>query len=319
MSSILKALKQLERDHADADPASRPLVEPADGTESPPPAALRRRRQRWIRGVAGVAGVSAAVVGGALLGAVLDPAPPDGSEAGEVISPAAGVVDSSVLPSRDGALQAVGSVPERMERVASRQPPVAVESVRPDSVEPRELPGSAPGPTSARAELASAQGLALAPDPVVLDPVVLDPVVLDPVVLDSVVLDPVVPDRVAPAPEAALSPVVPARALAASSPAVKRRPASEPAAVVDPRGAATIAALEPVVDAETAKTPLPGLDSTRWHPSPERREAQVRVAGRRRSVSQGEVVSGYRVLDITPSAIVFEREGGTFRVRVGDR
>ena len=304
MSSILKALKQLERDHADADPASRPLVEPADGTESPPPAALRRRRQRWIRGVAGVAGVSAAVVGGALLGAVLDPAPPDGSEAGEVISPAAGVVDSSVLPSRDGALQAVGSVPERMERVASRQPPVAVESVRPDSVEPRELPGSAPGPTSARAELASAQGLALAPDPVVLD---------------SVVLDPVVPDRVAPAPEAALSPVVPARALAASSPAVKRRPASEPAAVVDPRGAATIAALEPVVDAETAKTPLPGLDSTRWHPSPERREAQVRVAGRRRSVSQGEVVSGYRVLDITPSAIVFEREGGTFRVRVGDR
>ena len=275
MSSILKALKQLERDHADADPASQPLVEPADGTDPPPPAALRRRRQRWIRGGAAVAAVSAAVLGGALIGSVLDAPPPDGVALGEAASPAAEGVDSSPPASRGGAAPAGGSVPERAERVASPPPPAAVELVRAEPAEPAELrepSRSAPGPKREPVAWSDLQRPAPAPDPV------------------------------APAPEApseSLSRLVsPVRAVGANSKGVAKPPALEP---------------------DRVKTPLPGLDSTRWHPTPERRAAQVRVAGRRRSVSQGEVVSGYRVLDITPSAIVFEREGESFRVRVGDR
>jgi len=84
--------------------------------------------------------------------------------------------------------------------------------------------------------------------------------------------------------------------------------------VAPPASAASDRA-EPVA----VETPLPGLESTRWHPAPERRQAQLLVAGTRQWVGQADRVSGFEVLEITPSSVVLERGDEVFQVRVGAR
>jgi hypothetical protein len=63
--------------------------------------------------------------------------------------------------------------------------------------------------------------------------------------------------------------------------------------------------------------PQLGLVRTRWHPRPERREALVVVDDAEQMVREGDETLGYAVIEITPSSIVFGREGDTVRVRVG--
>lgn len=101
--------------------------------------------------------------------------------------------------------------------------------------------------------------------------------------------------------------------------------------VVSTEGLLDTAPVEPVVARRAdviadrrvpvARSPLAppslGLDRTRWHPLPERREANVVIDGVGRVVREGDEALGYTLLEITPSWIVFGLAGETVRVRVG--
>jgi hypothetical protein len=45
----------------------------------------------------------------------------------------------------------------------------------------------------------------------------------------------------------------------------------------------------------------------------------VEIDGTSRLIRQGDEALGYRVVEITPSSVVFGRDGETVRVRVGAR
>jgi hypothetical protein len=133
---------------------------------------------------------------------------------------------------------------------------------------------------------------------------------------------PAPPPRVEREPEPAPRPAASQRA-AAPLPAVKVR------AVAGAKPPPELAVrAESVLDAPVARPPEPasgieppslGLERTRWHPQPARREANIVVAGEQRTVREGDQVLGYRIVEITPSSIIFDKNGRTERVRVGAR
>ncbi len=110
------------------------------------------------------------------------------------------------------------------------------------------------------------------------------------------------------------------RAEPAAPAASQRLAESMPPREPEPVSASPESELEP--DVQVARLPLdpPGLFpvQTSWHPKVERREAQLEsLFGEARSVREGDLVDGYLVSEITPSSVLFARDGQTVRMRVG--
>ena len=343
MSSILKALEQLERDRAREGVETQPPVEPQ---ASEGPQFTRRRRQRRIRQVGAAVALVAAVVAGFLGGAVLDraervgvaPPRPSDATAGEPAGKPA------VTPSRRVPVPPPASAPA--EGVAPREPLVAAP---PPAPSPGEMEIGAPTPslepttsplTAALAEKPAgppqrspsvrpaARPVEAAPAPAVeVRPAQAMERNAEPAVVEAIAeAAPRAKDssssrsargEVARADGAAEHAQQPLARNGRSQPVAAPAPAGAPAASGSARplreSGPAPSAPEPIV----AQTPLPGLEVTRWHPAPERRKAQVVVAGRKQWVGQADRVSGFQVLEITPSSVVLERGEEVFRVRVG--
>ncbi|HEU4428443.1 MAG TPA: hypothetical protein VFT98_06785 [Myxococcota bacterium] len=94
---------------------------------------------------------------------------------------------------------------------------------------------------------------------------------------------------------------------AAPSPASAREQRSEPAPT------------EPEPDvAVVAPRPEVWVESTEWHPSPEKRSARIRIGEDiARNLREGDAVGGVIVKEIRPSAVLFLHEGAEFKRGVG--
>jgi len=68
-----------------------------------------------------------------------------------------------------------------------------------------------------------------------------------------------------------------------------------------------------------APPPALFVEQTQWHPSPERRLARVDVAGQSLELREGQQTHGVRVVEIRPSAVVFEHAGVRIERKVGRR
>ena len=194
---------------------------------------------------------------------------------------------------------------EAARAVAGMQPPeeLAIEpEAAPEPIQRRQ-PSREPAVADAEAILDSAPGMSAAP---------AEPEV-------SSLAEAAPPSPVAPiAPPAPSEPVARVEAVTPSPPAPEvvapSPPADEP--VVARKVEAVIDA--PVARGELAAPPL-RLASTSWHPKPERREAELAIDDMQRFVREGDQTLGYTVQEITPSSVVFSKDGETVRVGVGRR
>jgi hypothetical protein len=342
MSTILKALQQLESDEERADPASPSNAtsgEPMGDPEMALPA-LRKRRRRspFGRGVAlaVVLAIGFMVLAWLGLRSRLEPVEP-AAEAEEIAS----VVESpssapappvSITPKRQATppAEVVGDAIAAAAPAASptrHSAPVT----RPSTAEPVAPPPApeqlAPAREASPVEVAPAPTVvAAAPPPAPQRPA---PESQRPVALQEVPAS--VPEP--PAAEvsrASASPTPAVRAVAATSGDEPERaapapPKPEPAVVTPsaPRRAESVvdialageeppARLRPVAPAWT-------LERTRWHPAPEKRAASLRIDGLDQVVREGDDVGGYRVSEIKPSSIILEREGEEIVMGVGGR
>jgi hypothetical protein len=80
-----------------------------------------------------------------------------------------------------------------------------------------------------------------------------------------------------------------------------------------------VAAPPPKVAASAEPSVAVGVEKTRWHPKPQRREALVVLDGSAaRTVREGDAVGPFRVTEIQPSGVLFERDGQQIRRGVGE-
>ena len=307
MSTILKALEQLDRN---GGPPRPPPVEGFEGIDPGVPMPAMRRRSRrpvWL-------GVGLAVAVVSLLLLLVAP----GSDTPASAPPATSV--AAVVP----------PAPRRVE-VAQRVEPTPVERrVEEASAAPVPTP---PSQASASQTTGSARAAAViepvspAPDIEVASPapvVVTAEAVLDEKPRASVASQQAAPEP-APAPEpertepAPAEPVLRQRATAGQLPPETIRLAWPEVVSPEPAREAEAIADAPVGGAPL-EAPSLGLDSTSWHPSSERRSATLLVAGGApRVVREGDMAQGYVVVEITPSSVLFAKGDQTVRMRVGER
>jgi hypothetical protein len=97
-----------------------------------------------------------------------------------------------------------------------------------------------------------------------------------------------------------------------------REPEPQPIAQEQPAAAPRVPA-EPEPDvAVVAHRPEIWVESTEWHPSPEKRSARVRIGEDiARILREGDAVDGVVVKEIRPSGVVFLHEGAEFKRGVG--
>jgi hypothetical protein len=145
-----------------------------------------------------------------------------------------------------------------------------------------------------------------------------EPATADPAPLDRPLE---VGEVVAPIP--AVDAVPPA---AASVPEVigdPRPPPTPPVAVRAPTAPPVPSARQPAEPADVAVvTTDPPLEVARtvWHPAHERRSATIRVDGRDAPVEvhEGDAIDRFVVLEIKPSAVLFDHAGTRVELRIGD-
>jgi hypothetical protein len=318
MSTILKALRRLEKDKA---PAGRPLRDQVTREHDAAPAE-RRAPRRWpiLAGSVG-AGVLAGLAvlllffrGGSEPPAP-EPAPPAAAPA-VAPAPAPAAPPAAASPSLDPA--ALRAKRRAMRQAALRAanppapPPVEGEVAAPP-VEPEVAPAP-PGPPPP------------APDVAVIDRGAPGPRIAEeaPAVPSATATDSPPP----PAPGSArpfnpADPDAPAGVAVAPAPAAPKPAAAEPASVSQPAKAS-----KPAVDSAPA-APKPSraapafpalrVERTTWHPSAARRVALVEIIDTgSREVREGDRVEGAVVLRIEPSGIVFEHAGREVRRKVGE-
>jgi hypothetical protein len=130
--------------------------------------------------------------------------------------------------------------------------------------------------------------------------------------------------RASPIPDAPAPPAEPAPAAG--------RPLAAPIRIAEPQAAPLAAEPDPFEEAEPAEDlepvavvrlggpPVPDvrITQTRWHPSPERRVALVRLPGEKasRELREGEAVAGLEVVRIEPSGVLFRHGDTEVRRRV---
>lgn len=309
MSSILKALRQLERE---TPPGS---VDPFGAVVEPDPTATPARSGKpQRRGIAGIGlGIGLASAGLLLIGIALQPmlrtATPSEVAASQSAPAVAEVAAAQPAPSRPASKSLMPrssvAVLSQPEAVAPNEPEIetTIEGAVPDAapipvvVAVSEDPVAAPTPVVVAVAAPARSALSTPPK-----------------------VAPKAPSKAAssaapkPAPEL-VKPKPEALAVEKPSPA----PSTQPAEAVP---VAEIALDHEVLDFEEIRRPLdpPVLFpvQTSWHPKVERREARLEsVTGQAQVVREGDEVDGYTVLEISPSAVVFERGGETVRVRVG--
>jgi hypothetical protein len=391
MSTILKALRQLERETPDA--ASEP-VDPFGAVVEPDPTATPARKSKpKNRGRAGIGiGIGLASAGLLLIGLALQPifrtstpsvavaasapateavvakAAPARSEPSSPVMPRASVAilskPEAAAPNEEGegapelagvpmaAVVAVSDEPvqQLVERFKAANAPRT-----PEDVVPVGTKESAPV-----AQVASAAPREAKPGPGARGDAA---VAFVPAVAAAEIAGADESDQVAKAPVAAQTPKPVVVVATAPTPAAVRMPPKsapkavptpEPEAAAKPAAAIVKSKPDPPVVAEPAPASAPpvqfadgvrpaevALDSavpdfeeirrpldppvmypvrTSWHPKADRREARLEaVSGQAQVVREGDEVDGYTVLEISPSAVVFERGGETVRVRVGGR
>jgi hypothetical protein len=315
MSTILKALRRLEKDKA---PPGRPLRDQVTREHDAGPAAPRPAR-RWPF-------LAGSVVTGVLAGlAVLllffrgGPPAPEPAPATAAPAPAAAAPTAPAAPAAAPA-PADSAAALREKRRAMRQARLrAAAAPAPAAVEPEVAPPP-PGPEPALPEVAvidrGAPGPRIAQEP----PEAAAPPPPAPTPgsarpwgpVDPTAAGAVAPAPVAPAPPAPVAPAPPAP-VERPAPVAAVREAAAPA---KPKPAAAPPAPKPA-RAAPAFPPL-RVERTTWHPSAERRVATVQVGDEGpREVREGDRVEGMIVLRIEPSAIVFEHAGREVRRKVG--
>ena len=335
MSTILKALRQLEEDKSlGSDESLGTAVEP-DPTATP-----ARANRRPARGLAGIGlGVTLAGAGLVLIGIAVQPifrasrpaavveqaAPRDAVEAVPKASEPGGsltVVSQSPVSTRDevpvGVVTASRAEPDATPALVPTGAP-SLAAVPDEPLSAREQPAAA---TRSKAQQASdgellSAGAKRDPD-------------TPPMAKPIAAVEGRRPGRTVESVEA--QPVVVASALPA--PAVTAVSPPEPDAAVPTVSYESSAAQEgetapfelagPPPDVKVIHRPLdpPVLRPVRtiWHPKAERREARLEaISGQAQVVREGDEIDGYTVREISPSAVVFERGGETVRVRVGGR
>jgi hypothetical protein len=320
MSTILKALRQLEDDkHQSQKSLIERVVEPGDDRRS-----RRRRGPLWLGG-------GLAISGAALLLAALLPGAP------ELVAPAPQPTAAVAAPPEAAAASPADLRPEL------RTPFLAAQVVQPVREAPEPIaPLPAPQAVFVAASPTPAQRTAVAvPAPADPEPVVIPAARSSEARLpaNESVARPAAPalrpiDPVAGSAEPAFRPVEPiARPpeleVGSAEPAVRSAEPLAPSADPAARSAAPVARpVEPVLRAGRATTPSAALlevpelrvEGTVWHPRPARRAADlIGRNGASLHVREGDSVLGYQVLEITPSSVVFGRDGETARKRIGER
>ncbi|MEE3329574.1 MAG: hypothetical protein VX246_01790 [Myxococcota bacterium] len=335
MSTILKALRQLEEDKSlSSDDSLGTAVDP-DPTATP-----ARANRRPARGLAGIGlGVTLAGAGLLLIGIAVQPlfrasrpatvaeqtAPLDAAEVAPEASKRRASVTVVSQPSgstRDEVPVGVVTAPRAEPGAIPALPPTVAASMVAVPDEPLAARLQPAAATRSQAQQAS-QGEPLRADakrqpgtPPIAKPVAA--------------VEVRAPERMAESVET--PPVVVASAVPAPSVSTVSKPKSDATApaVPDESGVAQVgetAPLElvgPPPDVKVIHRPLdpPVLLPVRtiWHPKAERREARLEaISGQAQVVREGDEVDGYTVREISPSAVVFERGGETVRVRVSGR
>ena len=331
MSTILKALRQLEAKQADAEAQPPTSRETAVDTGVGPPVHRRKtsRKPLWLG--LGLAFAGAALVTVAVLSEIAGPNPARPVARGPAQQPAAPeelTLESPRPLAVPPSLEIASSAPTSERSVEPR----ARDAADPGRSSDPRLPNSAP---PARREpvavpvVAEAAGERVAAVPVVAEPVRKSAVAV-PVVAEAAgeraVAVPVVAEaageRAFVAPAVVAARATPKLASPRRSPDLAREaraPAVDaPTASPTPRKAVRAATVDRVAVAGSPLVPpLLGLERTRWHPLSERREANVVIDGVGIVLREGDDALGYTLLEITPSSIVFGLAGETVRVRVG--
>ncbi len=341
MSTILKALRRLEQEKM--APVERPLREQV--TAAPEP---ERPRRSW-------AAPSGALVLGAAIGAslfLLWPAREPERQLAQVQpsrpAPEAPPAAASLATGRPVAASAVP-----MERAQSAGEPAAplpveprpslpaqaltsdVEVVRRPDAELRialedaaELPGAAspPPPGSVRPQ---ARHLAQSePDPVPATASAPLPGSRPPQARRPVA--PAASEPEAPTPRAVPyadpAPVRAPRQVASAPPRTEPTPPPRPEATASvqasretPRPAAAAPAQPVAPRASKVSSSTVRVETTRWHPQPDRRQAMVALSkdAEPQPVQEGDRLGGLRIAEIRPAGVLFERDGEQFERRVG--
>jgi len=330
VSTILKALRQLERERPDASSLA--------GEDANAEFAGEKRRASRGAGAATWLGFGLGAIGTGLIafalvtmrGSERADAPPAVADARSPSGDAARAPAALPAPAQAMAVRAAaeGAAPAPVERATAAQPelpalvaPAAgVDPVAPAvpvdpvaAVDPVTSPAPVPAAVAAQQQPAPVEiaaperasdfrAPADAPPPGV-------PRAKPRVARRA---EPEAPPAAAPSPtrQAASPPPIPETA-APPPPAVAVAKAPAPDPPVDVAVVSVPAALEP---------PLHRPVRTTWHPSADRRSARLEApTGSARDVREGDEVDGYEVVEITPSSVVFGRGGDTVRVRIGAR
>jgi len=319
MSTILKALRRLEREKAGP---GRPLREQVTG----PGNASRgdgRPPRRWPILLGGVgAGVLAGL---AVLFLVLS----RGDSVEEVAPEAAAQTAAPPTPQPPRGERRVRPAPRAR---APAQPRAAARAVKPLVPEPDLLEDvvvvdrGTPQPRIVDEPEPAPSAEAAAPKPGSLRPMHRP----DPRALPGRHLIPEAADVPAVVPEVAASVQAPAPAtspepapLPEPAPRVERPPTPVEAPRVEPAPAPRAATppREATKTASAAPAPFPDLrvERTTWHPVAERRVAVIELpGGGTQSVHEGDRVAGAVVKRIEPSGVVFEQAGREVRRKIGE-
>jgi len=335
VSTILKALRQLEEDKSSgSDDSLGTAVEP-DPTATP-----ARANRRPARGLAGIGlGVTLAGVGLLLIGIAVQPLFRASRPAAvaEQAAPLDVVEVAPKAPKRGASVRVVSQPSPRIEEeipagvvTTPRAEPDAFPNLSPtvapsmaavpdEPLAARVRPAAATSPEAQQASQGEPSRAAAKRQPDT-----------PPLVKPAPAVEVRVPERTAESVET--PPVVAASALPAPAASTVSKPNSVPTApaVPDESGAAQagetapLALVGPPPDVKVIHRPLdpPVLLPVRtiWHPKAERREARLEaISGQAQVVREGDEVDGYTVVEISPSAVVFERSGETVRVRVSGR
>jgi hypothetical protein len=330
MSTILKALRRLEREKSAQ--SDRPLGEAVVGASpaSPPP----RRSARWL-----VAGGSVAVALAIAVAAFLVVRSGGEGESADPVEVAAVPQKKSPTPSAAGqrrrAAKAQSSPRSRRERPAEN--PRKTER-RARRTEPTAPPGLSPAALSSKVEVLKR----IQPETPSTEPTAAE--------VESAAATPrterenaataaAAPGTRRPGagpPRHPATPTTPAASteervqLAAAAPAVKPPPTPraepepepklkpEPAAEAPPKPAPPAAKPEPIL-----RSPVPGVyvERTIWHPDASQRLAVVELEGQDEALElrEGDVVGPLVVGKIEPSGVFFYHDGIELRRRVGAR
>jgi hypothetical protein len=282
MSTILKALRRVEEEHASSPGAPRrALRRDLVGGAQPQPTRRRQRGPNWkLWSVLGALLLLVGLVwwrlprpgGNEIVQAVPAPALPQAAPADAAPEPE---------PTLAAAPEPEPSLPAPVAAAAPEPARVAPEA--PASAVPREVAERLP-PLGAPLETAAAEPT---PEPEAAPPAAREPEPAAPAA------PPPKPSAVAAAPKPAPAPVA--------------EPAPPPPAAPAPSSA--------------PPAPLVEVERTSWHPSPERRVAWVRLEGLAgtRELHEGDGIGTLVVREIRPSSVLFQHGSEQLQRRVGER